>query len=224
MILQATWKGEQVEVPLFDTTSSAPTDQDLPAQPYYAEDAEFEEINTVSTLTFINLGEYLFGWNYDVYYQAITGNRCKYCSRKDEHHPHYLLVDNYNKNIKLPRQHTHKKDMVCKPAKPSSWDEPDAVFNNLWALAGPELDTRFDEIGTEYWCSNEWKVYDTPFYTNLIPHEVSSVETKLPQEEEEEVNVWQECDSRMFPDFGEARNISLPVIKPDTLKPQEEDT
>ena len=223
MILQVTWRGQQVEVPLYDTTSSTPKDQDLPAQPYYAEDAEFEEINTVTTLAFTDLGQHQFGRHYDVYYQAIVGNRCKYCKYKaDEHHPHYLLVEGYNDTMKLPRQHTHKKDMVCKPAKPTSWDEPDEVFTNPWAPAGPELDTRFDEIGTEYWCSNDWNTYEIPSYTNSFPHEVSSVETEPPREEEE-VNVWADCDSRMFPDFGEERNISLPVIQPGTLAPKEED-
>jgi len=113
MILQATWKGQQVEVPFFDNTNSRPEDQNLPAQPYYAEDAEFEEINAITTTRFQDLGQYLFGREYDVFYQAITGSRCKYCKeRAMDHHPHYLLFANPEYAYKkLPSQHILKKEI-----------------------------------------------------------------------------------------------------------------
>jgi len=104
MILQATWKGQQVEIPFFDNTNSRPENQDLLVQPYYAEDAEFEEINAIKTIRFKDLGQYLFRREYDVFYQAITGSRCKYCkTRAEDHHPHYLLFENQeDASKKLP--------------------------------------------------------------------------------------------------------------------------
>jgi hypothetical protein len=95
MILQATQNEQQVEIPLFDTTQSSPEDPSLSTQPYYAEDAEFEEINAITTIRFQDLGQYLFGREYDVTYQAIAGHHCKYCrERAYDHHQHYLLFPN----------------------------------------------------------------------------------------------------------------------------------
>jgi hypothetical protein len=94
MVLQVSQNGQDVEIPIFDTTTSKPEDAQVQRKPYYAEDAEFEMVNATQAIEYIDLGERSWGQVFHKTYQAIAGTRCKYHhnDRAEEHHMHYLQI------------------------------------------------------------------------------------------------------------------------------------
>ena len=73
MVLQVSQNGQDVEIPIFDITTSKPEDAQVQRKPYYAEDAEFEMVNATQAIEYIDLGERSWGQVFHKTYQAIAG-------------------------------------------------------------------------------------------------------------------------------------------------------
>lgn len=55
--------------------------------------------------------------------------------------------------------------------------------------------TEYDDIGTEYWCPADWTPNEEQKGEANYLYEVNAIKTEEPEEPEEEVNVWAECNT-----------------------------
>ena len=102
-----------------------------------------------------------------------------------------------------------------------SWDDWPVLDENPWATEEKTYSTQFDEIGTEYWCPTVWESHQDEAAEENYIYEINSITTEEPKEEEEEVNVWAECDARMFPILEEEEDKVEPTINQEALRPDQ---
>jgi hypothetical protein len=146
-----------------------------------------------------------------------------------------LLVEG-DKDQQMPQYHFWNKPI--QPTSPivcEGWGEPDEPEDNpwtdnsasrseiSWTNRSETLCTYNDDIGTEYWCTTKWLLEEGCPVEQLPLYDVNAIVEEVLEEEEEEVNVWKDCDTRMFPVLGDEDDATPSTVDQDMLTTVQEE-